>query len=182
LRDQHTGNARGGRDGVYGRFDGLFDLGVGVGTELDPNGAMPAARGTFRYFSTAGIYVEYADAFGNTSLRSERALSFGVDLTPAFIPRWSSALEGTSSYGDLILDSISLALGVYFREPPGRDFGDRKGLELSLGVGFPITATADGPWLGGRGLVRWDDPEKSGPERATGSVLLSFDWHFVLGN
>jgi hypothetical protein len=181
LRDEHSGNARNGRDGVYGRFDGFFDLGIGVGTELEPSGVTPAARGSLRYFSTAGVYVEYADGFGNTSLRSARTLGFGVDLTPAFIPRWSNGLEGTSRYGDLVLDSISLALGVFFREPEGRNFGDRRGLELSLGVGFPITAGAEGPWLGGRGLLRWDDPEKAGPERASGALLLSFDWHFVLG-
>jgi len=166
--------------GVYGRFHARFDVGVDAGAELADGGVSGALRATAHYFFMAGVYAGYADALGGSSVDSARTLSFGVDIQPAFIPRWSNDLEQGSGVLDLTLDSISLALGTYFREPNGASFGDRRGFEASLGFGVPLTGHAPGPWLGARGLLRWDDPTSTAPT-ARGAALVTFGWRFFLG-
>jgi hypothetical protein len=171
----------GAGDGVYGRFDGLFDVAVEAGAELDGRVAAGAAAASIHYLFTAGLRIGYADALGNDHAASERILSLGVDVRPAFIPRWSNALQTGSGFGDLVIDSISLGLGGYFRQPEGRSFGDRRGLELSLGVGLPVVGQASGPWLGARGLLRWDDPGDRHAAGADAVALLTFGWHVAVG-
>jgi hypothetical protein len=172
----------GGRgDGVYGRFDGMFDVGLLAGAEIDEHAPAAAAVATIHYMFTAGLRVAYSDALGDAHATSARTLSLGVDFRPAFIPRWSNALEIGSGFGDLVIDSISLGLGGYFREPPGRAFGDRRGLELSLGFGLPVLAAASGPWLGVRGALRWDDPGAQNARGANALALITFGWHFMVG-
>jgi hypothetical protein len=166
-------------DGVYGRFDGLFDLGLHAGAEIG-DGAAGAVRASIHYFSMAGVYVGYADTLGNPEPRSRRSLSFGVDLRPAFVPRWSKDMEAGPSVLDLSIDSISLGLGVYLREPVGAPFGDRRGLELSLGAGLPLAGRADGPWLGARGNLRWDDPASAAGEPARATLLATLGWHWMI--
>jgi hypothetical protein len=168
-------------DGVYGRFDGLFDLGLEGGAELRDRGTAGAALVSLHYLFMAGVYAEYTDALGGATLESTRTASFGVDVRPAFIPRWSNGLQEGPSVVDLTLDSISLALGAYFREPRDQSFGDRRGLELSLGFGVPLTGWAEGPWLAARGILRWDDPGDKSREAARPAALLMVGWHFTLG-
>jgi hypothetical protein len=168
-------------DGVYGRFDHPFDLGLEGGAELGNAGAAGALLASLHYLFMAGIYVGYSDALGQGSLPSSRTVSLGVDLRPAFIPRWSEGMQEGPSFVDLTVDSISLGLGAYFREPRERPFGDRRGLELSLGLGVPLVGTAEGPWLGARGILRWDDPSEKSSEMARALGLLTFGWHFALG-
>jgi hypothetical protein len=170
-----------GADGVYGRFDGVLDVGLHAGAEVGEDGAAAAARASAHYFSMAGIYATYADALGQGSAGSARTLGFGVDLRPAFVPRWSSDMQGASGLVDLTVDSISLSLGGYFREPSGQAFGERRGLELSLGFGVPLLATAAGPWLGARGTLRWDDPGGSQAEPARAAALVTLGWHWLVG-
>jgi hypothetical protein len=171
------GGGRAG-DGVYGRFNGRFDLGLAAGAEFGDGGAAFAARATAHYFYMAGIYAGYADGFGNDALATSRRLSFGVDLRPTFLPRWSNDMQQGPSFLDLTIDSISLGMGVYFSSPQGGHLGDVRGYELSLGFGIPLSATMQGPWLGTRGLLRWDDP--AGPEskmaEAIASVTLGYQW------
>jgi hypothetical protein len=168
-------------DGVYGRFGGRFDLGLDAGAELSSGGAAASLRATAHYFFMAGAYVGYTDAFGNDSFGRARALSFGVDLQPAFIPRWSNDLEQAGDVGDLAIDSISLALGAYFAEPVNGSFGDGRGFEASLGFGVPLAGTARGPWLGARGILSWDDPKGGAATKAWGAALLTFGWRIVVG-
>jgi hypothetical protein len=168
-------------DGVYGRFDGLFDVGLEAGAELDEHAPVTTAVATVHYMFTAGLRVAYADALGDRSATSARALSLGVDFRPAFIPRWSNALEAGSAFGDLVVDSISLGIGAYFREPPGGSFGDRRGLEVSLGCGLPVLGTASGPWLAARGALRWDDPGAARGGEANALAVVTFGWHFMVG-
>jgi hypothetical protein len=167
-------------DGVYGRFEAPFDLAVDLGAEIGQSGAGAAIRTSLHYFSMAGIYAGYADALGGDWREGSRLVSFGVDARPAFIPRWSKNWEQGSGFLDLAIDSISLGLGAYFRSPPSGKMGDARGFELSLGVGVPLTARALGPWIGARGLLRWDDPR--GTDVAVkASVLATLGWDFAVG-
>lgn len=168
-------------DGVYGRFDGLFDLGVAAGVE-QRDGTAAAALVTLHYLFMAGVYGSYTDSLGASGLDSARTASLGVDVRPAFIPRWSAGMQDGPGVLDLALDSISIGMGAYVREPEGRSFGDRKGFELSVGFGVPLSGTAEGPWLGARGLLRWDDPGQHGRDTARAAALLTAGWHFAVGN
>ena len=62
-------------DGVYGRFEGDFDFGLGAGAESSEGDWRGALRFSLHYFSTAGIYVTYRDAFDSN----------------AEVPRWTVA-------------------------------------------------------------------------------------------
>lgn len=167
-------------DGVYGRFDGLFDVSLDVGAAFDGDGASGAALASVHYMFMAGVYASYADAFDGARA-TRRSASFGVDMRPAFIPRWSNNLQIGSSLPDLVIDSISLGVGAYFREPAGGVFGDKRGLEVSLGFGVPFTNTVEGPWLGARGYLRWDDPGASHAPSGEAIALVTVGWHFMTG-
>jgi hypothetical protein len=163
-------------DGVYGRLNGDLDVGLGGGAELDRSGARAALRLDAHYFSMVGAYVGYADAL-RTRATTVRLLGVGMDLRPAFVPRWSENLEQGPATLDLALDSIGIGLGAFFSQERDRTFGSRVGLEATLGFGVPLFGTAGGLWLGARGLLRW--PETTG-SRATGAVpvaLLTLEWH-----
>jgi hypothetical protein len=167
-------------DGVYGRFESPFELGLHAGADVDRDGAAFAGRASLHYFSMAGVYAGYSDALGGDAFGGSRIVSFGVDARPAFIPRWSKNWEQGSSFLDLTIDSISLGLACYFRTPREESFGNRRGLELSLGFGMPLIAHAAGPWIGARGLLRWEDPG-AGDSSAKPSVLVTLGWHFLVG-
>jgi hypothetical protein len=159
-------------DGVYGRFDGDVDLGLGLGASryFVTDDTALALRGTAHWYSTEGIYVAYAESLGSEAL--ERRLGFGIELEPLFLVRWSQALETGPALVDLTLDSLSLGAGYLLGEPVGRGFGSRHGVELSLGFGVPLLSTAGGPWLEAR--AGWFLP-KSGRES---SALVFLSWHF----
>lgn len=144
-------------DGVYGRFDGDFSASVQALAELAPGGPAPGLRIATHYFWMAGVYASFVRPFETSG--SDRNLSFGIDLRPAFLPRFSLGLETGPAFADLMLDSISLSLGPYWAAPEARDFGDERGLEAGLGFGLPLSARAAGPWLDLRGLARLPDHE-----------------------
>jgi hypothetical protein len=173
--------ASGSGDGVYGRFDGLFDVALNVGAAFDADGPSGEALASVHYMFMAGIYASYADAFSDGDRATRRSLSFGVDVRPAFIPRWSNDLQLGKSFFDLVIDSISLGVGAYFREPNKGSFGDRRGLEVSLGFGVPLTSDVEGPWLGARGYLRWDDPGATSAPSAQAIGLATLGWHFMVG-
>jgi hypothetical protein len=174
-------HAAGSGDGVYGRFDGLFDIALNVGAAFDADGPSGEALASVHYMFMAGVYAGYADAFSDADRATRRSLSFGVDVRPAFIPRWSNNLQLGKSFFDLVIDSISLGVGAYFREPQGGSFGDRRGLEVSLGFGVPLTSDVEGPWLGARGYLRWDDPGTRSAPSAQAIGLATVGWHFMVG-
>ena len=169
-------------DGVYGRFDGLFDVGLDLGAAFDSSATSGAALASVHYMYTAGIYVGYADAFGGDAAARARTISLGVDMRPAFIPRWSNNLQLGGSLADLVIDSISLGVGAYFAQPQGASFGDRQGLEVSLGLGIPLMGQVDGPWLGARGYLRWDDPVSASAPAAEFVALTTLGFHFMVGS
>jgi hypothetical protein len=169
-----------GSDGVYGRFEHPFDLGIHGGAEFLEEGAAGAARATLHYYFMPGIYAGYTDAFGGDALGGSRLVSFGVDIRPAFVPRWSKNMEQGTGFLDLTVDSISLGLGCYFRTPRDGSFGERRGFELSLGFGLPLVGKAAGPWIGARSLFRWEDLGASG-STANLSLLATLGWQFPFG-
>jgi hypothetical protein len=162
-------------DGVYGRFHGDLELGLGLGAEID-SPARGALRASAHYFSMAGVYFTYRDSFSDADSGDLRVLGFGIDLRPAFIPRWARNLQQGPAFVDLFVDSIALGLGAYWAEPADGDFGAARGFEATLGAGLPLFGTAPGPWLEARGALRWADRAEAEP-----SVLVLLSWHaFVL--
>lgn len=164
-------------DGVYGRFKGDLELGLGLGAELDKGGARGATRLTLHYFSMLGVYGTYRDGFGRASKSEARLVSVGVDLRPGFVPRWAKASEVGDALPDLVVDSISLGLGAFWAKPPGRDFGSERGFEASLGFGIPLMLRADGIWLEARGQLRWPELPGAPAESALGSAFVLLSWH-----
>lgn len=164
-------------DGVYGRFDGDFDLGVGLGAELGDDAARGAVRLSLHYFSTIGVTFGHAETLGAEDPRLERISSAGLDLKPAFLPRWSNDLERGPAFVDLTLDSLSVGVAAFFAEPAGASFGETHGLELTVGLGLPLLGRASGPWLEARGLFRWPDPAAIPAEGSDASLLLLLSWH-----
>ncbi len=162
-------------DGVYGRFDGDLELGLGAGAELDQDGTRGALRLGLHYFSMIGVSSSYAERLGGGGV--ERVLALGIDLRPAFIPRWTENMHQGPGVVDLMVDSISLGLAAFWASPPGRDFGDARGFELSGGLGAPLFGHAAGPWLEARVLGRWPEEraESSGSGEAVALLMLS--WH-----
>ncbi len=163
------------RDGVYDRLDGDLDLGLGLGAELGSAGrAAPAIRGSAHYFSIAGVYLEGRVHAGDESARS--LFGLGVDLRPLFVPRWAKGFETGPSFTDLTLDSLSLSLGAFWSERPAHALNAKRGLEAGLGFGVPLFASAGGPWLEARGVLRY--PDGAGREEA---LFVALSWHaFVL--
>ena len=170
--ERHADSAR---DGVYDRFDGDVDLGLGLGAELGSAGhAAPAIRGSAHYFSIAGVYLEGRLHAGDQSARS--LFGLGVDLRPLFVPRWAKDFETGPSFFDLALDSLSLSLGAFWSERPAQSLNAARGLEAGLGFGIPLFASAGGPWLETRGALRY--PDGSAHEEA---LFVALAWHaFVL--
>lgn len=150
-------------DGVYGRFEGDLDFALGVGAELDEGAARGALRFSLHYFYAAGFYATYRDAFSDDA-DVRRVLSFGVDLRPAFIPRWSKNMQQGPGFLDLALDSISLGLGAFWEQPKGRSFAADRGFETSLGFGVPLLGRATGPWLESRAQLAFRGTESARPE------------------
>lgn len=160
-----------GSDGVYGRLDGSLTLALSLGGELEAGEPGGALRLAGHYLWTGGVYAHYSDAFGAGSTRSRRALSFGVDVRPLFLPRFALDLEQGPALLDLALDSLALSGGAYLAQPRVGSFADERGFELGLSAGVPLLATAEGPWLELRAQRRFAD---RGENAWLFSVMLSF--------
>jgi hypothetical protein len=162
-------NADSSRDGVYERFDGDLELGLALGAELGSAGsAAPVVRGTAHYFSIAGLYAGGRIRAGDRSALS--LFDLGIDVRPLFVPRWAKGYETGPAWFDLSLDSLSLSLGAFWARRAA-DAGTR-GFEAALGLGVPLFASAAGPWLEARTILRYPD---SGPREE--ALLLAFAWH-----
>lgn len=154
-------------DGVYGRFNGDLTLTLGLGAEFQ-EGAHGAALARALYYHTAGLTLSYADGFGR-DLPVRRAAFAGIELRPLFLPRWALDLEFGCPLLDLSLDSLALGAGVFVAARTEPDEA-RAGLELSLGLGVPLFAKAEGLWLEARGFVRPALDEGAG-------VLVALSWY-----
>ncbi len=180
LAEEVDGGDRARGDGVYGRFDGDLDIGLAVGLEADSDDTRAASRLSLHYFSMIGVYGGYSDSLGEGDAVLERIVSTGIDLRPAFIPRWSRDLQQGPGALDLALDSISLGLGVWWGKPGAASFGDARGFETSLGFGIPFLGQASGPWIEARGMLRWPDPAHAPGESAEATALVLLSWHQIV--
>jgi hypothetical protein len=162
-------------DGVYGRFDGDLELALGAGLELEDDAQRGAARLSLHYFSMMGLGAGYAERVGGKDI--ERVAVVGIDLRPAFIPRWSRGMQEGPGVLDLMIDSISLGVGAFWATPDGGDFGDRRGFELSGGLGVPLFGRAPGPWLEARAVGRWPEETASDSGRGEAIALVVLSWH-----
>ncbi len=145
-------------DGVYGRLDGDVALSGEVLVEASRGGPAPGVRVAAHYYWMAGAYAGFSRLLESGG--SDRVLSVGLDLRPAFLPRWSLGLQTGPSWLDLTVDSIAVCAGAYWAQPEDSEFGRERGLELGLGVGFPLMAEAEGAWLSLRGLRRFADDRR----------------------
>jgi hypothetical protein len=161
-------------DGDYGRMASSWTAAATALVELSPDGPAPALRFAAHYCWMAGVYAAVSAPSGFPS--DSGVLGTGVDLRPAFLPRWSLDLERGPSYLDLWVDSFSLALGAYWQSQADGGFAAAKGFEASLGFGFPLLGQAHGPWLDARGLLRLPDA----PESAQWGAQFGIGWHFGL--
>jgi hypothetical protein len=171
LAHSETLLGQGGADGVYDRFDGDLDLGFALGAELGSAGRVaPALRASAHYFSIAGVYLSGRIKTGTAGAPS--LFGAGVDLRPLFVPRWAKGYETGPTLLDLTLDSISLSVGAYWSERASQSPDSNQGLDLQLGLGLPLLATASGPWLEARGALRY-------PNAATreDAVIIALSWH-----
>jgi hypothetical protein len=158
-------------DGVYDRFDGDLDLGLALGAEFGSAGqAAPALRASAHYFSIAGVYAAGRIKAGDESAPS--LFGLGVDLRPLFVPRWARGWETGPGLLDLTLDSLSLSLGAFWAQQVAQSTEPNRGFDAQLGFGIPLLATAAGPWLEARGVLRY--PDRASREEA---VLLALSWH-----
>ena len=139
-----------------------------------------------RYLESAGLFATYEDgSFAASGADPQRVLAGGVELRPLFLGRWLKGHETQQPLVDLTLDSIGLELGATVLQPAGASFGARSGLEVGLGLEFPLVAAADGPWIGLHGGVRGSDRALAsgrvdGASDREAYLALSIAWHEVV--
>lgn len=162
LRGTDPGTAQG--DGVYGRFDGDVDVGVGLGARVGAPGVGPNLRLSSHFLSTVGLVV---DVTWPLAYASRWTLSPSIDLKPLFLPRWALNLQQGPAFWDLVLDSISVSGGPVF-EP--LDTGS-VGFGFEVGFAIPLNTYARGFWIHVRGASRWvsDAPPLGG--------VVTLAWH-----
>lgn len=161
-------------DGVYGRFDGDVDLGVGVGARVGEEGAGPALRVTAHYLYSAGIFIEAALPMTDAANAAWTGAA-GIDLRPLFLPRWALGFQRGPAFLDLLLDSVSIGGAAYVQEP-NVDLQQRVwGIQGDVGVAIPLLAAAKGLWMDLRANARWPLQGAEGGASLGAVVLLS--WH-----
>ena len=175
-----------GADGLYGRFDGDPELRAAAGVALAGGGPSLAAQITALYLSTAGVYVHYTDALGSAAPHALRSLSAGLHLQPLFLARYASNVEHGPAHADLLLDSLAFEIAPFWVEPRGGAWTRTPGLEIALGLAFPILGRASGPFIGVRGALRWRPGDFAagtggGDPVERGALLsLTLGWHQVV--
>ncbi|MCU0694682.1 MAG: hypothetical protein MUF54_25165 [Polyangiaceae bacterium] len=141
-------------DGADGRLtrDTALHLQLGAGPCSGPSTAA-AARLSVLHLQTAGAYVSFSRSLTKHARPLADAMSLGTELRPLFLPRFLSDLERGPAWVDLALDSLTLSFGAAF--DIHADVLGAPAFEAGLGVGLPLAARADGPWLGAHAMRRW---------------------------
>jgi hypothetical protein len=174
-------------DGLYGRFDGDLELRAEAGAAFAEGGPALAAGVAALYLSTVGVYVHYTDALGSGAPRVVRSIATGLHVAPLFLGRLARDAEHGPAHLDLFLDSFAFEVGTFWDQPRGASLATRPGLELALGVAFPILPSATGPFVGLRAALRWRDADLTGGRGGGGDVAdrgallsLTLGWHHVV--
>jgi hypothetical protein len=163
----------GATDGAYGRFTGDVESSGGVGVEVQRGAPRLDVRLEAHYFWSAGVYAHFSQSL--TSNSEPQVVGAGVNLRPAFLPRFGLDLEQGPARLDLFVDSISLSFGGYWGSQGSRGF-NHTGFEAALSAAFPLLPAAQGPWLEGRVGARWADTGNAGRSPFTAGVLLCYRW------
>jgi hypothetical protein len=170
---------------VYGRLDGDLLLIAGAGAAIADGGPQLHLSTSLSYLSTAGFYLRYADALGQDEVALDRSIGLGVELRPLFLGRYALNLETGPAHLDLFLDSFMLSAGAFWGSDPKAGFEDEPGLELGVGMEFPILPSGSGPYIGVTGLIRYRSVDFAGTTDADvgerGSmVVFTVTWHQIL--
>jgi hypothetical protein len=143
---------------TYGRIDGDVAFVVGAGAVVAARGVRVEGELRVRYLDSAGAFVTYEDApLVRSPAEPRRVVVAGLELRPLFFFRWLRGYETDEARFDLWVDSFGIELGALWLQPDGEGFGARAGVQLGLGLEFPVTAGATGVWIGVRGGLRWSD-------------------------
>ena len=158
-------------DGVYGRFDGDFDVSLELGAEyarnLDPN-----LGASLWYFWTVGLHAAHSFDIADRPDTIQRS-ALGLALRPLFLVRWSSDLESGPALLDLTLDSLALGLAAHWpHEAPAR-----AGPQAFASLGVPLFGTAAGPWLELRGFYRFPNSAENGA-----AIFAGLSWHALFNS
>jgi hypothetical protein len=171
-------------DGVYGRLDGDLDLSAAAGAAITAQTPVFVARAAVTYVAMAGVFAGYADAFGQSDATIDRSIVAGVTLKPVFWARFANAAELGNARLDLFIDSLVLELGAFWAAPHGRTLAPEPGLEMAAGLGFPLFASANGPFLEVRAALRLGKDDRDGVAAnlvERGAMLsLTLAWHQVV--
>jgi hypothetical protein len=174
--------AHAAEDGAYGRLEGDLALELRAGAAIAAGGPALAAELGAVYLATAGAYVHYTDALGRDATDVSRSIAAGVQLRPLFWGRYAQGMETGPARWDMLLDSLTLAVGAFWDAAHGSGLEERPGLELGLGIAFPFLEDASGPHLGLRGALRWRALDLEG--RGDGGIVdqgalvsLTVGWH-----
>lgn len=166
-------------DATYGRLEGALELAPAVGVTAATYGARPALELRARYLSMAGVFVGYEEGFGARDPR--RLVATGIEVRPLFFARWLKDAEIGNATLDLFVDSFALELGVFFAEPFPHRFGERMGLQASLGLELPLFGRAEGLFLTAHGGGRFADAlaAADGDAGASRAAFVTFGlaWH-----
>jgi hypothetical protein len=171
--------------GADGRLDGDLDLSAGAGAAMTVTAPALALRLAATYVSTAGVYAGYADTLGARGAPFDRAIAAGITLKPVFWARFAYALETGSPRLDLLLDSFIFEIGPVWSAPPGLAIDGAPGLEVAAGIGFPVLASATGPFVELRGALRYRRRDLDGSVRSDvgergAMVSLTLSWHQIV--
>jgi hypothetical protein len=155
-------------DGVYGRFDGDVDFGLGLGVRASTESVGPTARLSVHYLQSLGVVGQFT--WPTTYDHETWQAAVGLDLRPLFLPRWALDLEQGPAFADLLLDSVSVSAGPVFTS---YDHDVRTGFGLELGAAFPLHSHARGLWLHFRGGPQWLPQQ----ENVRLSFMAALAWH-----
>jgi hypothetical protein len=155
-------------DGVYGRFDGDMDFGLGLGVRAGTEAVGPTARLSVHFLQSLGLVGQFTWPSTHRHERWEAAL--GLDVRPLFLPRWALDLEQGPAFADLLLDSLSVSAGPVFTRYQSET---RTGFGLDLGAALPLSSHSRGFWLHLRGGPQWW-PHESGVRLSFTAALA---WH-----
>lgn len=177
-------------DGTDGRLEGDLDLSAGAGAAITDFAAPEKApalvvRTAATFASIAGLYAGYEDTFDASRARFGRQVTAGVTVKPVFWIRFAQVWSTGSPRADLLLDSLILEVGSVWSAPVGRAMESEPGLEMAVGLGFPILPRASGPFVELRGAFRYRAIDLDG--RAASDVLdrgvllsLALTWHQIV--
>lgn len=172
-------------DGVYGRLDGDLDLSIGAGAAFAAGAPAFAGRLSAVYAEIAGIHAGYTDSFGQRDALVERSIAAGITLKPLFWGFFANAIRKGPARIDLFIDSFIFELGAFWAAPRGRDLVAEPGLEVALGLGFPILENATGPFVEVRGALRYRGAAFTGAGTSDfverGAYLtVAIAWHHIV--